>query len=165
MHVPNRSLQILVAVGISALITGFIPITHAQNLNVPSQVNIIASTCGLMTPLAMLDYGSLLRDEESSEKPLDFSNNGNVEGDVSIQGLEWASASSAGPVMSEGATHWSVSSGNPYAASNPLTQTSAFVISSTPGEANAVYMQLKATLNNPAFSGTATQSVSLSISC
>jgi hypothetical protein len=138
-------------------------------LEVPGTVEIEALTCGLElnpTSATSLHYGTLLENEESVEQSITVDPTGNTDVEMTISGGEWVD-SMAEVQMRVFVTHWSTTPGFSYA--------SGFVLGSTPATVGTIFypfgasfglsFKIKPVLENPPFSGTLTQVVTLSAEC
>jgi hypothetical protein len=145
----------------AALLTTTIPSAYAQQI--PHTATILG-VCGLATVPPAINYGVLAPNAESSDQPLQITNTGNVQATVLTRGTGWSTTSilNAMPVT---ATHYSLTSGQPYGSKTALTSTDTEVTTLNPLAAKDTFWQLKITLSDPVAVGPITQIVTLTSQC
>jgi hypothetical protein len=151
---------VIATLGVSAIA---IPQAHAQQTTVPSTATILA-VCGLATVPPAIAYGILAPNAESSDQTLQISNTGNAQASVSVRGTGWNTATITNAML-VGSTHYSLTSGEPYASKTALTGSDTALTTLTALQQKDTFWQLKATLNNAAAVGPATQVVTLTGTC
>lgn len=126
----------------------------------------IVGTCGLSFPNSnLVNYGALLPNTVSAEIGLDMTNSGTVTATLDVGGTNWVD-SKLFPQMLVNRTHYNVTSSQGY-ANNLLLQeydtpiTASFI----PAVLLQTFWQLQATLLNPSFTGSATQTMDFTVSC
>jgi len=147
------------------LLSTVIPAAHA--VDVTSTVEILP-VCGLLTDALAIDYGILAPNAESTpDRTLQITNTGNVQEAVLVRGTDWSTISlpTISNAMLVSATHYSLTSGQAYGSKTALTAADTQLTTLTPSQAQNTFWQLKATLNNPATVGAATQTVTLTGQC
>lgn len=132
----------------------------------------ISGTCGLVTTPTSLNYGTVARNGESVEQPLELSNTGSVTTLVQINGTAWTSSGITHLAVEKtkyvlGATGTEDPSGIAYASKTALTGTPAGTgVVVSPANTNSTYWQLAATdMQNLPFSGALAQTITFSFSC
>jgi hypothetical protein len=138
-----------------------IPSAHA--LDVPSTATILG-VCGLVTVPVAMSYGVLAPNAESSDQTLQITNAGNAQANVLVMGSDWG-IPLVSNAMLVSATHYSLTSGQPYASKTALTGTDTQLTTLTALQQKNTFWQLKATLNDPATVGPTTQIVTLTGQC
>lgn len=133
---------------------------------------ITATTCGLSPNPTSLDYGTISRDEQSTEKQLVLTNTGTIATSVQVQGDDWTGTDSimhleAGKTRyAFGSTGTPDPSGVAYASKTALTTTLAGNSVIASGNSNSTYWQLEASnMQNLPFSGTISQTITFTFSC
>lgn len=163
-------LHLIVAGGVLALITGFMPLASA--MDVTSKVTIVgAGQCGLTVDSGSpINYGSLTNNQESTDQQLTFKNAdpAAVPGVVNVRGGNWIDTSVPGnpDPMSIGNTHWSANPGKLYVDKATLSNSDVSTgITAQPGALNSLYWQLKPSLSIAGYQGNVEQILTLSIVC
>ena len=144
--------------------TQYTVITQSSSASVQGSVTI-AGTCGIATTGA-LQYGTLIPSATSTEQTLTVQNTGTVSAALLVSGNDWLDGSSVNQI-NVGNTKWSIIPGTTFAGKTALT-TSPVMMTGTLNIAPATlptYWQLQVNLNHGTFTGSLTQTVSLSVSC
>ena len=166
MSVYGRYL--LVAASAFALIFPTLVASTVYAINVPSTTQIQALTCGLEFAQGSdtsIDYGPLFPDEISDQQIVSFSNTGNTAGTLFISGTDWIDATETTQML-VGATHFTAfTPDQTYENKAPLDTSSSNFGTLQAGASFGAYLQLKAVLENPGFSGTLEQTVAFSTEC
>jgi hypothetical protein len=160
-YMKTNVLAIMALIASIGLLSTAIPAAHA--LDVASTAEILG-VCGLATVPPAISYGVLAPDAESSDQTLQITNTGNAEASVLVRGTAWSTATIPNAML-VGATHYTLTSGQAYASKTALTGTDTQLTTLTALQAQDTFWQLKATLNNPAAVGPATQVVTLTGQC
>ena len=145
-----------------ALITTTIPAAHAQ-VSVPSTATILG-VCGVTPVPAAINYGTLAPSATSSDKTVQLTNAGNVQATVLVKGNDWSTATILNAMLVS-ATHYSLTSGQPYDSKTALTGTDTQLTTLNPLQSQNTFWQLTATLNDPTAVGQVTQVVTLTGQC
>lgn len=154
-------LVIMALIASTALLSTAIP--YANALDVPSTATILG-VCGLVTVPTAISYGVLAPDAESSDQTLQITNTGNVQASVLVKGTAWSTATISNAMLVS-ATHYSLTSGQPYGSKTALTGTDTQLTTLNGLQQKNTLWQLKATLNDPTAVGPATQVVTLTGQC
>jgi hypothetical protein len=157
----------LSAAAVLLILPAVMPTVNA--LEVPGTVEIEALTCGLeLDPASAtsLNYGTLLENEESVEQSITVDPTGNTDVEMTISGGEWVD-STPEVQMRVFVTHWSTTPGFSYASGIALTSVPASVgtIFYPFAASFGLSFKIKPVLENPPFSGTLTQAVTLAAEC
>jgi len=137
---------------------------QAHAVDVTSTATILG-VCGLATaPPAIAYLPPLAPNAESSEQTLTISNTGNAQASVTVRGTAWNTATITNAML-VGATHYSLTSGQSYASKTALTGSDTALTTLNALQLKDTFWQLKATLNDPAAVGPATQVVTLTGTC
>ena len=126
----------------------------------------ILGTCGIAFPDGnVVDYGPLLPNTTSSEVKLNMTNSGSVIAILDVEGGNWKDGSN-NDVMYSNVTHFNVTQFQGY---NNNQQLETFDTNITnvfdPALTLDTFWQLVATLINPLFTGSATQTMNFTVSC
>ena len=126
----------------------------------------ILGTCGISFPNSnLVNYGALIPNTISPEIGLNMTNSGSVTATLDVSGTNWADGA-LNPQLLVNRTHYNVTSSQGY-ANNLLLQefdtpvTASFI----PAVLLKTFWQLQATLLNPSFTGSATQTMDFTVSC
>jgi hypothetical protein len=164
---------LVLAAGLSMLLSS-LPFAHA--VDVPSSVQLggTTPTCGLQVVSGSpINYGQLATANSiSAEKSVRVQNTGTSPGSLTALGTQWTSPTAPAPgvVMNVGTTHAATSANVAYASKVPLATTAVTLIPSAPGIAAGAsvdtFWQVQFVSSaGAAFTGTASQTLTLSSSC
>ena len=126
----------------------------------------ILGTCGLsFASGAPVNYGSLVSGATSAEQKLTVDNTGTTKGTLSVSGSDWKDASGMIHILAQYTKYTTKTTVVPYASKTSLSSIPTVVGVILPSVNNVTTWQLQANLINTPFSGTLTQTMSLSLSC
>lgn len=126
----------------------------------------ILGSCGIAFPDGnVVNYGPLLPNSLSVETELNMTNTGSVNATLDVAANNWKDSSN-NDVMVVNATHFNVTAGLGYATNTELqafdqTLTGVF----DPAKVLSTFWQILATLINPSFTGSATQTMNFTVTC
>lgn len=133
---------------------------------------ITATTCGLTPSPASLDYGTVARDAQSSERELVLTNTGTITTSVEVKGDNWTGTDTlvhlaAGKTRyAFGTTGTPDPSGIAYLSKAALTTGFAGSGVIPPNNGNSTYWQLEVSnLQNLPYSGAISQTITFTFSC
>lgn len=143
-------------------VMAMIPSVYGQ-VNVQGTVQIV-TTCGIgIVSGSPINYGSLSQvNEISAEQTLRIENTGRGQETVLVRGTAWTDGGTQMPV---GATHYSATSGQSYASKSALTGSDTTLTTLNNRQQKDTFWQLQAALTNPEYTGSPSQTVTITGQC
>lgn len=158
-----KIIPIVAIIATIVVVSTTIPAAYAQDATVESTATILA-VCGAATVPLTIDYGILAPNQESADESLAISNTGNTDASMSLSGTDWNTATITSAMLVS-ATHYSLTAGVEYDDKTALSGTPAEVTTLGPLGSADTFWQLRAVLNDPAATGLALQTVTVSATC
>jgi hypothetical protein len=123
-----------------------------------------AATCGITFPSGTpVNYGTIfLVGDITSEQTVGMENTGRSQEVVSVQGTAWTDGATT--IMNVGSTHYSATSGT-YGSKTVLTGADAQITTLNNRQTKNTFWQLQANLLNPDYTGTPSQTVTVTGAC
>src|SRR3989344_782962 len=125
----------------------------------------ILGTCGISFPNSnLVNYGALIPNTISPEIGLNMTNSGSVTATLDVSGTNWLDGA-LNPQMLVNRTHYNVTSSQGYTNNLLLQEVDTPVTANfIPAVLLKTFWQLQATLLNPSFTGSATQTMDFTVS-